>query len=487
MHVQRLTASIMILALGFACRASAVVIHVPADYATIQEAIDAAVDGDEILIAPGTYIQANLSLDEKAITIGGTAGAESTILEFTAAGPVGFSVSAVDADTIIENLTIANSGVNFGVGVVYLIGTPTVRDCIFENNDGSYPFLINAPSDPGSGATILNCVFRNNTITVRVFGATIEGCTFIDNSGPRAALLADAGSVTNCHFQSNHSTTVGGGAMTVATSDDVVIDGCTFVSNSTDNAGGGAIFVGSPSEGDRAATIMNCAFDGNSAAAGQGGAIHADMSAGTGTATVMNCSFTGNVAPTGGAAWLGVGATMIDCQLTSNSATIGGGVVLDDGSSISLCTFGGNTADNGGAISVTGTTAMITDCVANGNMAVLSGGGLHIPVGMTATATNSTFCMNTPDQIDIGGLFNASNVLACDVPLDDLGACCLPSGDCVVTTESSCLAAGGSYFGDGTVCADVECGAPCVGDVNGDGVVNVNDLLIVLAAWGICL
>ena len=34
------------------------VLHVPADYATIQEAVDAAVEGDLILIAPGTYNEA---------------------------------------------------------------------------------------------------------------------------------------------------------------------------------------------------------------------------------------------------------------------------------------------------------------------------------------------------------------------------------------------------------------------------------------------
>jgi len=40
------------------------------------------------------------------------------------------------------------------------------------------------------------------------------------------------------------------------------------------------------------------------------------------------------------------------------------------------------------------------------------------------------------------------------------GACCLPSGACTVVIGSSCEAAGGEYFGDGTSCSVVNCAAP---------------------------
>ncbi|MCA9296108.1 MAG: hypothetical protein KC983_06310, partial [Phycisphaerales bacterium] len=46
------------------------------------------------------------------------------------------------------------------------------------------------------------------------------------------------------------------------------------------------------------------------------------------------------------------------------------------------------------------------------------------------------------------------------------GACCLPSGDCAVVTQPTCLGLGGEYAGVGTVCVEVECdpakGACCL-------------------------
>ena len=48
-------------------------LHVPADYSNIQTAINAAVDGDVIVIAPGTYNE-SLSISDKSITIRSSAG-----------------------------------------------------------------------------------------------------------------------------------------------------------------------------------------------------------------------------------------------------------------------------------------------------------------------------------------------------------------------------------------------------------------------------
>ena len=65
------------------------ILHVPADYSTIQAAVDAAVYGDTVLVAPGTY-EENIQIqgDDKIITLasdfifsGDTNDIENTIID----------------------------------------------------------------------------------------------------------------------------------------------------------------------------------------------------------------------------------------------------------------------------------------------------------------------------------------------------------------------------------------------------------------------
>jgi hypothetical protein len=67
-----------------------------------------------------------------------------------------------------------------------------------------------------------------------------------------------------------------------------------------------------------------------------------------------------------------------------------------------------------------------------------------------------------------------------------LGACCL-NGDCAEMIEEACTAAGGTSWSIYDQCADVTCpDDDCPADVNGDGTVNILDLLSVISFWGPC-
>ena len=110
------------------------------------------------------------------------------------------------------------------------------------------------------------------------------------------------------------------------------------------------------------------------------------------------------------------------------------------------------------------------------------------PVGACCLYTGCIIC--TVDQCNSGGgnWFGAdSNCADCPPPVEPevLGACCV-NGTCVRTTSDDCFAGGGSYAGDEVDCIDADCPSACLGDVTGDGEVNVNDLLIVIANWNNC-
>ncbi len=66
-------------------------------------------------------------------------------------------------------------------------------------------------------------------------------------------------------------------------------------------------------------------------------------------------------------------------------------------------------------------------------------------------------------------------------------ACCLGGGTCVVLLAELCVEAGGTpTIVDVTPCFAVTCPQPCVGDLDDDGDVGINDFLDLLANWGAC-
>jgi hypothetical protein len=67
------------------------------------------------------------------------------------------------------------------------------------------------------------------------------------------------------------------------------------------------------------------------------------------------------------------------------------------------------------------------------------------------------------------------------------GACCLESGTCVVVPQHTCESAGGIFIGADSECSGTSCSAPCTGDADGSGSVNVTDLLTVISSWGPCM
>jgi len=99
-------------------------INVPADYPTIQQGVDAAVKGDEVLVAPGTYKE--IVVMKPGVTLSGS-GADQTIVDCEWCSPFGM----LGADgAVVRNLQLHGSP-DMGQMMDLSGTTTTVRNCLF--------------------------------------------------------------------------------------------------------------------------------------------------------------------------------------------------------------------------------------------------------------------------------------------------------------------------------------------------------------------
>jgi len=119
-------------------------LHVPADFSTLQAAIDFAWTGDTVLAAPGVYVE-NIDFAGKAITVSGAYGADSTFLDGSQAGSTVTFASGEGADSVIEGFTVTNgSGTEgmwanmfLGGGIYCKSASPTIRNISLAANSAT--------------------------------------------------------------------------------------------------------------------------------------------------------------------------------------------------------------------------------------------------------------------------------------------------------------------------------------------------------------
>jgi len=102
--------------------------HIGLYYYTIQEAIDAALNGETILVYPGTYYE-NILFDGKDITVRSTDPSDPAIVSATIidGGEKGSVVKFVGNDTsTLKGFTIQNGDTSIGGGINIMESSPTI-------------------------------------------------------------------------------------------------------------------------------------------------------------------------------------------------------------------------------------------------------------------------------------------------------------------------------------------------------------------------
>ena len=91
---------------------------VPTQHPTIQGALNAAQNGDTVLVQPGTYPGSILRFLGKAIYLRSANGPTVTTIRGDGANPVFHLAQGETRTTIIEGFTITNGGGSSGGGII---------------------------------------------------------------------------------------------------------------------------------------------------------------------------------------------------------------------------------------------------------------------------------------------------------------------------------------------------------------------------------
>ncbi|MFC1890153.1 nitrous oxide reductase family maturation protein NosD [Thermodesulfobacteriota bacterium] len=295
-------------------------IHVPSDQPTIQAGIDAAVDGDLVLVAPGIYVE-NIDFLGKAITLRSEAGSEGTVIDGNQAGSVVSFISGETRNAVINGFTIRNGFGYGGGGVLCWASSPAVSNCTITGNDAGDLNGGGICCVEGASPVITNCLITDNHSISGLFGLGGGICCWV-YEGPTPRLT-----IENCTITGNTAKGSGGGIYCQSTI--LIVRNCTISGNSVSSysADGGGICCDSSMFRIANSMISDNSLNGSYTA---GGGIFLSFSLGLTT----NCVVTGNSAggnkSRGGGIFSDYSFTMItNCTISNNGAEeSGGGIFL---------------------------------------------------------------------------------------------------------------------------------------------------------------
>ncbi len=422
---------------------------------SIATAIGVAVDGDIVQLAAGVHGEGGLNLGGKAITVAGEVDLDGTLLttiDASGAERVLLLTAGEPAETIVRDLVLDGgwAGSSGGGGVLI--------------SGGGSPSLVNCH--------ITGCLAadgRGGGVYVSGASPTIVDCTIEDNEAKWGGGLAiqsegSAVTMTNCVLRDNAVSKNGGGVF-VASNAGITMEGCNVEANAAGKHGGG-VHIGLGST----ASISGCALESNTATNNGGG---------------LNVQDSGSYASVDG------------CIIRFNSASAGGGVsnTSDQAVDISESTICSNAPTNlyGAWVNVGGNCDLDTcdenDLDGDGSPDAcdddIDGDGYANDVDWApydASEWNDHDGDGTGDNADPDDDNDGIDDVIDNCPWDanELQADCDEDG----VGDVCELLDGTQVDEDGNGVPDDCQTEPCSPDMDGTGVVDIEDLLLFMAAWG---
>jgi hypothetical protein len=360
----------------------------------IQDAIDASVAGDLILVTNGIYqtggravygsISNRVALD-KPLTVQSANGPASTFI-YGSPRLLYLRGAYLTNGATLAGFTLTNGATYYlqspgnsnlaGGGVFCESSSAIVSNCVIVGNTVPYYgggafggtligcLITNNSAGQGGGACsniLINCTLVKNSATFQnlnsgggAFYCTLSNCLIVGNSCNGGGGGTFASTLTSCVI-SNNSGNFGGGVSLGLISNSLISSNRSF------NLGGGAY----------SNTLINCVIRNNLANSG-GGAV---------ASTLTGCIVSNNIATSsGGGVYFG---TINNSLLSSNRASVYGGGAFSN--SVNNCTFTNNFAEWGGAAAY----SALNKCTIAGNKASNYGGGIY-----NGSANNSLFYGN---------------------------------------------------------------------------------------------
>jgi len=472
-----------------------------ASYPTVQSAVNAAVDGDRVLVAAGIYNE-RVDVQQKAIEIVGAGAALTRFVAQTPGSEVFRLLGPTSAPVALRSLAVEGAV----HGAVYASTTVSVSNCRFAScrkpaRGGalSLELYLNG----GATASIVDCEFTGNSTdiaggAVRTTGgvATLQRCTFTANDVLGSAVVIRGGGaievwqgslvVRDSTFDSNRAITDlqlsaagDGGGFSVESrggsilmdssnaTDSLVIENCTFRNGRAESritiansgkavwqtgavARGGAVYL----SGTVPATLRNVLVE-DCLALGTGSGSP------DGQSYVICSSFAGAIGLENAAYHTIEDVTIRRCEGTTQ--LLGGAGT--EGQNVS----GGMLVNNGSLTRVT-----IEDCKTTRGAGM--GGGLHVNVwdwtGTTGTVTATDLTIRRCSSFDGGGAWIRGNSVIIRGTFEDNLATSGAGGgvygragnriftDCAFRRNEgrgANSAAGGGFFSDGTAMTIERC------------------------------